>query len=114
MPIQLHTVNSLYAYSLIVISLYRYYSSINPQVAVLLPIFIAVVLLVCNSGVEYGHRPMTITAYILTIVSCVLFVYQVATSKIAWTHNSQVPLYVLIFFSLISIGYYSISLLKRR
>lgn len=110
---QLHTINSIHAYALIVLSLYRYHSSINPQPAVLLPIFLAVVLLVCNSGVEYGHRPMTITAFITTLVVAAIFVYQVSSSTLGWNDQSLIPIYLLIIASITSAAFYIRSFLAK-
>lgn len=65
-----HITNLLHAVLLIALSIWDYYTSINPSIVQLIPIFFGVVLLSLNNGVQYKLKAQSKAALGITFLSC--------------------------------------------
>lgn len=69
--------NLFHAVVLILLSIWEYYSALNPSIVQLLPLFFGVIFLSLNNGVQYGLQGQTKAALILSIFSvlCVMLIF---------------------------------------
>lgn len=102
MKLPLHTINSVTAYALIVLSVIRYYTDIDPESVFMMPAFAAVILLIANNGIQYDQRPMLIIAFILHVALSYYFVQAIDPAHLL---NEWEMLLMLILTLLSSIGF---------
>ncbi|MBK8051850.1 MAG: hypothetical protein IPK35_00875 [Saprospiraceae bacterium] len=76
--------NLFHAVVLIFLSIWEYYSALNPSIVQLLPLFFGVIFLSLNNGVQYGLQGQTKAALVLSIFSivCVILIFLYLYSSI--------------------------------
>lgn len=63
------TANLVNAFSLIMLSLWGYFSSESPSMTALIPTFIGVILLFCTKGIELENKVIAHLAVFLTLLA---------------------------------------------
>lgn len=104
--------NLIYAATLIIVGFWDYFTSINPSIAQLFPLFFGVILLSLNNGVQYGLKAQKKAAFVLTIISVFSLGYLFWSER---THSNPISIFrsiVLVLLGFISIFFYIKSFTK--
>lgn len=92
---KLHIINAVNAYAMIILSVYRYNVIHTPEKVNLVPVFFAVLLLICNSGIQYHNKPMIHSAFLMSVVALAGIIHQYTTKLSVYHTDDKIGLILM-------------------
>ncbi|MFZ1751483.1 MAG: hypothetical protein WAU01_14890 [Saprospiraceae bacterium] len=99
-----HKANLINASGLILISIWVYYHAINPNIMMLFPLLIGVVLLSLNNGVLYEYKDQVMAVIIITSLSIILLSWLFQNSFSHYDNKRAIYYGVMLGLNIYSLG----------
>lgn len=107
-------VSLLNALALIFIGLFGYFVSDNPSLTALIPVIVGIVLLFLYKGLRLGKKKIIRVAMIMTILLIIGLIKPLLGTIERSDSEGMMRVMVMMFMSLISLGFFIITPIYRR
>ena len=104
--------NLLNAVTLFSISLWAYFSSMNPSITSLIPLLFGVMLLSLNNGVLHGLKGQTRAAFVLTLIVAIALIKPLLAAVDADKSIAIFRTSLMMFTSIVAIFFF-INIIKK-